>query len=200
MSLILQSTIITRTQPKKRIVRSKPRLVSVSCDLQHNKEGSNHCRRNVLVGLGSLCGVALSYPMVGKADYGPPPLQPISEFGLIPRPLNNVIRALVDRPKKEREVEVLVVGGVEVPNDEPLRFDVYVAEPEGNLADPDYGEFVGSEVDIAHPRRRGDTGMLKLGITELVEDIGAEDADKLVVTLVPRTGQVIIGGVWIESM
>ncbi|MBO8589752.1 hypothetical protein INN88_14220, partial [Staphylococcus aureus] len=41
---------------------------------------------------------------------------------------------------------------------------------------------------------------LKLGINNLLEDIDAEGAEKLVVSLVPRLGQVTVGGVSIDLL
>ncbi|CAD5163695.1 unnamed protein product [Musa acuminata subsp. malaccensis] len=145
-------------------------------------------------------------------------LKRVGEFGTTPKALDasNPLRVIVARPKKNRKkkekqekVEVLQIKDIKVTTNETARFDVYVAVPYGDLAGPDYGEFVGSFVRLAHRKKGSDgteeqgpkkKGKLKLGITALLEDIDAEDADKLVVTLVLRTGSVTVGGVSIKLL
>ncbi|CAL9108266.1 unnamed protein product [Musa textilis] len=142
----------------------------------------------------------------------------VGEFGTTPQALDasNPLRVIVARPKKNRKkkekqekVEVIQIKDIKVTTNETARFDVYVAVPYGDLAGPDYGEFVGSFVRLAHGKKGSDgtqeqgakkKGKLKLGITALLEDIDAEDADKLVVTLVLRTGSVTVGGVSIKLL
>ncbi|CAL9775996.1 unnamed protein product [Musa acuminata subsp. burmannicoides] len=145
-------------------------------------------------------------------------LNRVNEFGTTAQALDasNPLRVIVARPKKNRKkkekqekVEVIQIKDIKVTTNETARFDVYVAVPYGDLAGPDYGEFVGSYVRLAH-RMKGSEGTevqgpkkkgkLKLGITPLLEDIDAEDADKLVVTLVLRTGSVTVGGVSINLL
>ena len=142
----------------------------------------------------------------------------VNEFGTTAQALDasNPLRVIVARPKKNRKkkekqekVEVLQIKDIKVTTNETARFDVYVAVPYGDLAGPDYGEFAGSFVRLAHRKKGSDgteeqgpkkKGKLKLGITALLEDIDAEDADKLVVTLVLRTGSVTVGGVSINLL
>ncbi|KAK9152666.1 hypothetical protein Sjap_000146 [Stephania japonica] len=137
-------------------------------------------------------------------------LVPVSEFGNQPRPLDDVIRVLVPRPKisrskqeKEDDVEVLVVDNIQLDPSSYTKFDVYISKPiaEG-LAAPDYGEFAGrySRIPHIHNKKFPHAGKAKLqiGITELLEDINAESAESLVVTLVPKMGYPSIGRVFIE--
>lgn len=134
---------------------------------------------------------------------------PVTEFGTEPRALVDApIRALVSRPKtgrsldeKEDENEILFVDGIEVVEEGAVRFDVFIATPFGNFAGPDYGLPAGSFVKLPHKHKAGSKqrkAKLKLGITKLLEDLKADNAQKLVVTLVPRTGTVNIGGVHVE--
>ncbi|XP_058096715.1 polyphenol oxidase, chloroplastic-like [Magnolia sinica] len=136
----------------------------------------------------------------------------VSEFGPDPRPLDSTIRTLVQRPKKSRtksekedEVEVLVIDGIEVPDNGPVTFEVYVAAPYGgDFVGSDLGESAGSFVKLPHfhIRKREDAQTkkfsLKLGISSLLEDIDAEGSEKVVVSLVPKVGEVTIGGVHID--
>ncbi|KAK9131700.1 hypothetical protein Scep_011228 [Stephania cephalantha] len=133
----------------------------------------------------------------------------VSEFGTQPRPLDDPIRALVPRPKKNRskqekedEIEVLVVNNIQFEPGTNIRFDVYISKPVEGLATPDYGEYAGrfSRIPHIHNKKFHHTGKarLQIGITELVENIDAESSESLVVTLVPRMGYPSIGGVSIE--
>lgn len=138
-------------------------------------------------------------------------LVPVTEFGTESKTLDKAtIRVLVTRPQKSRSktekedaVEALIVSGIQAPIYEPSRFDVYVTTPIGDdLVAPSLGEFAGSFVKLPHHGSGKDAGAtktkksrLKVGINNLLEDIDAEAADKLVVSLVPRLGKVTVGGV-----
>ncbi|URE26136.1 polyphenol oxidase [Musa troglodytarum] len=173
----------------------------------------------LLGGLGGLYGVTagpkvLAAPITAETKSKATTelsLTRVGEFGTTPQALDasNPLRVIVARPKKNRKkkekqekVEVIQIKDIKVTTNETARFDVYVAVPYGDLAGPDYGEFVGSFVRLAHGKKQGakKKGKLKLGITALLEDIDAEDADKLVVTLVLRTGSVTVGGVSIKLL
>ncbi|XP_058096331.1 polyphenol oxidase, chloroplastic-like [Magnolia sinica] len=136
----------------------------------------------------------------------------VSEFGPDPRPLDSTIRALVQRPKKSRtksekddEVEVLFIDGIEIPHNGPVAFEVYVAAPYGgDFVGPDLGESAGSFLKLPHFHIRSSEDAqtkkfsLKLGISNLLEDIDAEGSEKVVVSLVPKVGEVAIGGIHID--
>ncbi|KAI3898923.1 hypothetical protein MKW92_044657 [Papaver armeniacum] len=132
-------------------------------------------------------------------------LNPASEFGSKPRNLTEPIRALVQRPptsgtkdEKEDSVEVLFIEDIIVPHGSPARFDVYVAKP---TAEELVGqeEFAGSFVNVPHSHHESSNGAhgssLQLGITSLLKDIDAEASEQLVVSLIPRNGEVTVGGV-----
>ncbi|KAK9150045.1 hypothetical protein Syun_008354 [Stephania yunnanensis] len=126
-----------------------------------------------------------------------------------PRSVNNgLIRVIVKRPvinksrtkkEKEEQPEVLVIEGIELDAGKTVKFDVLVNDDDESTM-PDKSEFAGSFVNVSH-RHAGMEGEMKiktslrLGITELLEDLGVEDDDELVVTIVPRIGtqNVIIG-------
>ncbi|KAI3835064.1 hypothetical protein MKX03_020358 [Papaver bracteatum] len=135
-------------------------------------------------------------------------LNPASEFGSKPRNLTEPIRALVQRPpasgakdEKEDSVEVLFIEDIIVPHGSPARFDVYVAKPtsEGLVGT---GEFAGRFVNVPHSHRESSNGArgssLELGISNLLKDIDAETSEELVVSLIPRNGEVTVGGVQIQ--
>ncbi|XXG59818.1 hypothetical protein AAC387_Pa04g1836 [Persea americana] len=139
----------------------------------------------------------------------------VSEFGSSPITLDKTIRVLVTRPKtsrsktdKEEAVETLVISGIQAPIFKPSRFDVYVTTPSGDgVVSSDLGELAGSFTKLPHHGDSKDSTTtqtkktkLKLGINNLLEDIDAEAAEKLVVSLVPRLGKITVGGVSVQLL
>ncbi|CAN6683276.1 unnamed protein product [Malus baccata var. baccata] len=114
----------------------------------------------------------------------------------------NKISTVVPRPKrkkrrkkeKEDEEEILVIEGIEFEKDVAVKFDV----------GPDKSEFAGSFVNVPHKQkeRKKSKSCLRLGLMDLLEDLGAEDDESVVVTLVPRYGAqaVKIGSIKIEFL
>ncbi|XP_062087626.1 polyphenol oxidase, chloroplastic-like [Humulus lupulus] len=128
-----------------------------------------------------------------------------------PITLDKVISTVVSRPKKKKrstkekedEEEVLVIDGIEFDRNFALKFDVYVNdEDEETPSGPGVSEFAGSFVNVPHKQ----TGVkktktcLRLGITDLLEDLEAEDDDTVVVTLVPKVGVATVSGIKIEFL
>ncbi|CAL4980248.1 unnamed protein product [Urochloa decumbens] len=124
---------------------------------------------------------------------------------LFPRTLDNeTVRAEVERkkiltsPKKEGEEEVLVIRDIEIANyQRRVKFDVFVNAPKG-LTDTAAAQCVGSVALTPHAKQ----GSMKqtearFGISDLLQAIHAEGAEKVVVSIVPRSGgdAVTIGGV-----
>ncbi|PIA30679.1 hypothetical protein AQUCO_05400052v1 [Aquilegia coerulea] len=127
----------------------------------------------------------------------------LTEFGSDPRQLNCTIRVIVPRPKsgfsEDETVEVLKVIDVDVPNNGSARFDVYVAKADGkDIVGSDLGEFAGTLIE--EERLRFGKRALSLGVTNLVKRIGGENCEKLIVSLVPRDGELSIGGVRIDQI
>ncbi|KAL6991024.1 catechol oxidase [Sarracenia purpurea var. burkii] len=129
---------------------------------------------------------------------------------VFPRKLDKVVRAVVRRPRKSRskkekdeEEEILVIEEIEVSREAFVKFDVFINDEDETVIRPDNSEFAGSFVNVPGKQTKGKKKTktyLRLGITELLEDLGAEDDDAVVVTLVPRSGSddVTIGGAKIE--
>ncbi|GMN50855.1 hypothetical protein TIFTF001_020012 [Ficus carica] len=126
-----------------------------------------------------------------------------------PLTLDKPVKTLVSRPKKKRskkekdeEDEVLVIQGIEFDRNVPIKFDVFINDEDDAPTGPDKSEFAGSFVSVPH-KHKSKTKLstcLRLDITELLEDLDAEDDENVVVTLVPKigTGHVSIGGLKIE--
>ncbi|KAK7327922.1 hypothetical protein VNO77_22015 [Canavalia gladiata] len=127
-----------------------------------------------------------------------------------PLVLDSVVSTMVKRPKKSRskkekeeEEEVLVIEGIEFDRNVAVKFDVFINDEDDKLIRPDNTEFAGSFVNVPHTHHHKNNNMntcLRLGLTDLLEDLGAEDDDTVRVTLVPRNGKgrVKIGGISIE--
>jgi polyphenol oxidase len=104
--------------------------------------------------------------------------------------------------EKDHEEEVLVIEGIEFDRDVGVKFDVYVNDEDDLPSGPDKSEFAGSFVSVPHRHKHTKkiNTILRLGLTDLLEDLEAEDDETVVVTLIPRYGaeQVKIGGIKIE--
>ncbi|PIA55787.1 hypothetical protein AQUCO_00700245v1 [Aquilegia coerulea] len=141
------------------------------------------------------------------------------DFGPQGHTLDTTLRVRVPRPKthrtkkeKEEEEEVLVIYGIEVKKDVYVKFDVFVNAVDETTIGPESREFAGTFVnmrrgvrivmnknDVATKRKT----ILKLGISELLEDLEADGDESIWVTLVPRGGTCInttVDGVKIEYM
>ncbi|VFQ89521.1 unnamed protein product [Cuscuta campestris] len=137
---------------------------------------------------------------------------PAAADKVFPRRLDKVVRATVRRPtrgkhkrnnEEEEEEEILVIEGVEVEKDVYVKFDVLVNEEDEAMATPKHTEFCGSFVSVPHggdhhhhKQQKMIKTEMRLTITELLEDLNAENDDQILVTLVPKTGceGVKIGG------
>ncbi|WOL03766.1 polyphenol oxidase, chloroplastic-like [Canna indica] len=147
------------------------------------------------------------------------PKTPVAEFGKKPRDLvaGTPLRVLVSRPKKNRKkkekkekVEMLEIENIKVSTNEIAQFDVFVRVPsDGGLVGPGLGQYAGCYSRLPHGKKSpSDKGKspkvvknlarLRLGLSSLLEDIEAEDADKLVISLVLRAGEASVGGVSIN--
>ncbi|XP_058087102.1 aureusidin synthase-like isoform X4 [Magnolia sinica] len=141
------------------------------------------------------------------------------DFGPEGRTLDTTIRTKVHRPKihrskkeKEEEEEVLVVYGIDVKKDTYVKFDVFVNVVDETTTGPESREFAGTYVNMRSGvrlvRNEGDSTVngkstLKLGISEVVEDLEADEDEYIWVTLVPRGGTGVnttIDGIQIEYM
>ncbi|XP_061375576.1 polyphenol oxidase A1, chloroplastic-like [Gastrolobium bilobum] len=127
-----------------------------------------------------------------------------------PLVLDSVVSVDVKRPKKSRskkekdeEEEVLVIEGIEFERNTAVKFDVFINDEDDKLIRPENTEFAGSFVSVPHSHKHKNKKIntyLRLGLTDLLEDLGAEDDDSVMVTLVPRYGKglVKIRGINIE--
>ncbi|KAI5072646.1 hypothetical protein GOP47_0012752 [Adiantum capillus-veneris] len=121
---------------------------------------------------------------------------------------------LVKRPKKVRaddyEEEILVFEGVEVPANEKVKFDVYINLSEEELEELesedgderkgqcDISEYAGSFFNIPHlgkteiaPGKKVRKSNFKLGIGEVLKELGLEEEDSFIVTIIPRTSSTL---------
>nr|AJT58580.1 polyphenol oxidase [Lilium hybrid cultivar] len=103
--------------------------------------------------------------------------------------------------RNAKEEEVLVVEGIEIDMGVYVKLDVYVNAPPGlEGMTPAASEFAGSFVSLPHRHGVMSKIVLRLGITDLLEDLEPEGDDNIVVTFVKRSGmgEIKIGWVFIE--
>ncbi|XP_057812287.1 polyphenol oxidase I, chloroplastic-like [Salvia miltiorrhiza] len=128
-----------------------------------------------------------------------------TDTSVFPVKLDKVVRVLVDRPKKKRsskekqkEEELLVIEGIEVDTSEFVRFEVFVNDEDDDPRDViDLAEYAGGYSQVPHKNAGNVKSKIRLGLTELLEDLDVEDDDQILVSLVPRDGgeDITIGGV-----
>ncbi|XP_022726199.1 polyphenol oxidase I, chloroplastic-like [Durio zibethinus] len=101
--------------------------------------------------------------------------------------------------KEKEEEETIVVHGIEVKGDAYVKFDVYVNLIDQTTISPKFREFAGT---FAHIPGGGEMMKrkinLKLGVSELLEDLEADQDESIWITLLPRT--VSCGNVTIEAI
>nr|BAM15848.1 hypothetical protein [Portulaca oleracea] len=121
-----------------------------------------------------------------------------------PKPLDSTLKIDIQRPKKSRskkekklQEEVLVVE-VELQSDVFVKFDVYVNDEDDVPLKKTIvkTEYAGSFANVPHKHKhkkehRKMKTTLRLGLTDLIEDLGADDDDGVMVTLVPRSGKEV---------
>ncbi|XP_022854028.1 polyphenol oxidase I, chloroplastic-like [Olea europaea var. sylvestris] len=121
-----------------------------------------------------------------------------------PLALDKITKILVTRPKKsrkqrdkEREEELLVIDGIEVETANFVKFDVFVNDEDDKIDELDKSEYVGTFAQVPHSHKgpKKVKTSIRLGLTELLEDLDVEDDDSILVSLVPRAGDVTIGGI-----
>lgn len=115
-----------------------------------------------------------------------------------PVKLDKTVKLLVKRPainrtktEKKKLKEMLVLSGIEFNGTKTFKFDVLVNDvDDGTNITPANCEFAGTFEMLQH----GLVGAMKMksgavfGITELLEDLKAEDEEYVLVTLVPKGG------------
>ncbi|XP_031254312.1 polyphenol oxidase, chloroplastic-like [Pistacia vera] len=122
--------------------------------------------------------------------------------------LDKTISMVVQRPKKSRskkqkedEEEVLVIDIIEFEKNMAVKFDVFINDEDEVPTGPDTTEFAGTFVSLPHKHKHHEKmkTRLRLGLTDLLEDLDADDDETVVVTLVPRYGTgVSIGSIKID--
>ncbi|ONK60991.1 uncharacterized protein A4U43_C08F24850 [Asparagus officinalis] len=115
----------------------------------------------------------------------------------------------IKRPKisrsqeeKAKEEEVLIINGIEYNSDEYVKFDVYINAPVPSGIGPESCEFAGCFANVPH-LSKSDKSMkvktkMEFGITDLINDLGVDGDETVIVTLMLRSGDVKVEGVQIE--
>lgn len=129
---------------------------------------------------------------------------------VLPAKLDKVLRVMVKRPKKKRSKkekdeleEILIIQGIELERDVYAKFDVYINDEDDETSITEENtEFAGSFVNVPHKHKHGKKikTQLRLAITDIMEDLDAEDDEHVLVTLVPTSAgdSIKIHGIKIE--
>lgn len=113
---------------------------------------------------------------------------------VFPAKLDKTLKVMVKRPKKKRSKrekdeleEILVVKGIEVDRDAYVKFDVYINDEDDEITTEENTEFAGSFVNVPHKHKHEKKikTQLRLSITDILEDLDADDDEHVLVTLVP---------------
>ncbi|KAK4338117.1 hypothetical protein RND71_042604 [Anisodus tanguticus] len=145
-----------------------------------------------------------------KYEDVPIPWKNFRPFHVNKRP--KISRTLQD---KDIEEELLVFNNMIFDENEYIRFDVFINEDEGVKAKVlDRAEYVGSFANLPHKHDGVASGQntaatstttpatMSLAITEILEDLGLEDEEEIVVVVVPHSGgkEITIGSVEINTL
>ncbi|KAF4358922.1 hypothetical protein F8388_012896 [Cannabis sativa] len=112
------------------------------------------------------------------------------------------------KDEMKEEEEVLVIYGVIINRDVKVKFDVYVNLVNETNVGPSYREFAGTFVGLPQmgmksSRTINRKSSIKLGISELLNDLEADRDESIWVTILPRTTSCVdatFDGVRIEYM
>ncbi|KAK5826626.1 polyphenol oxidase, chloroplastic-like [Gossypium arboreum] len=107
------------------------------------------------------------------------------------------------KPKNKDDEEVLVLQNIQLDRNDSVQFDVSINDDEDddNPCKPEESEFVGSFTNIPHGDCHSESMLstnLYLPLSEALEDLEIQREDSIVVTLVPKEGEVSIGNIKID--
>ncbi|KAL8118869.1 hypothetical protein AgCh_016384 [Apium graveolens] len=100
----------------------------------------------------------------------------------LPKVLDRILKVNVPKPKKSRtqeekedEDEIVEIDGIEYDGDEYIKFDVYINDEDEVDIGPQNAEFAWAFSNVPFKVSKKVKTILNLGITELLEDLGADD-------------------------
>ncbi|KAL8046760.1 hypothetical protein ABFX02_08G193900 [Erythranthe guttata] len=142
-------------------------------------------------------------------DYRPPPqtaqakvMRTISTArkadAVFPLKLDGIARVLIQKTKKGKADELLVIEDITVDTSKFLKFDVFVNDEDDNVGELDKAAYAGTYAQVPHKtNEKTATTTIRLKLTELYDDMDVTEDDTVLVTLVPRhEGEgVTIGGI-----
>ncbi|KAL2486462.1 polyphenol oxidase I [Abeliophyllum distichum] len=120
---------------------------------------------------------------------------------VFPITLDKPINVIVKRPKKSgtgSSEEILVIEGIEYDERNYVKFNVYINEEDVNACRPNNTEFLGSFSNLPHGHQMIVNTSKTFRISQVLEELGARDYDKVLVTLIPKSNPVKINGIKIE--
>ncbi|KAL7143549.1 hypothetical protein ABFS83_08G198800 [Erythranthe nasuta] len=142
-------------------------------------------------------------------DYRPPPqtaqakvMRTVSTArkadAVFPLKLDGIARVLIQKTKKGKADELLVIEDITVDTSKFLKFDVFVNDEDDNVGELDKAAYAGTYAQVPHKTNdKTATTSIRLKLTDLYDDMDVTEDDTVLVTLVPRhEGEgVTIGGI-----
>lgn len=112
-----------------------------------------------------------------------------------------VNRRIKNRSKAEKESveEVIVIEDIEFNNGDSMSFDVHI-NPSNTVIRTDISNLATSFVNVPHVGRCDVKRRLFVGLTDTLDEIEADNDDEIVITLVPREGNIKISGLSIDFL
>ncbi|XP_027109319.1 polyphenol oxidase, chloroplastic-like [Coffea arabica] len=124
---------------------------------------------------------------------------------VFPTTLEKAITVLVKRPKKkstktekQKAEEVLEISGIQYNIGEFVKFDVYINEDTPDESGPEKTELLGSFTNVPHGHSMISTTTKSYAISEVLQELGADEFESVLVTLVPKSSTITISGVKIK--
>ncbi|KAL1166604.1 hypothetical protein V6Z11_A06G206800 [Gossypium hirsutum] len=107
------------------------------------------------------------------------------------------------KPKNKDDEEVLVLQNIQLDRNDSVQFYVSINDDEDddNPCKPEESEFVGSFTNVPHGDCHSESMLstnLYLPLSEALEDLELQREDSIVVTLLPKEGEVSIGNIKID--
>lgn len=208
LNLSLSLTPISSSPCSRRPKSSFPKTTTFPLKLLMENDNNNSINSTSNDSSSSLSRRDLLLSATAAVAFSPMPSSSSAAAAEFPIKLEGTVSRVVSRPRrsrskreKEEEEEVLVIDGIEFDRNLPIKFDVYVNDDcSDGGGGPTAAEFAGSMVNVPHGRSGTMKTCLRLGITDLLEDVGADDDDAVLVTLVPKSGlgRVTVGTIGIH--
>lgn len=88
-----------------------------------------------------------------------------------------------------------MIDGIEFDKNKAVKFDVFINDEDNKVIRPSNTEFAGSFVSVSHShvhKNKKIKTCFRVGLTDLLEDLEAENDDSILMTSVPKYGKGLV--------